>query len=65
MSETFYVEVAVRMVFVMVEITIDALQSTCELDGKIFKPQFVVVNWTTADQKPLSVADDMNDEIPL
>jgi hypothetical protein len=32
--------------------------------GKIFKPYFGIVNWTDADQKPLSVADDLNDEIP-
>jgi hypothetical protein len=33
--------------------------------GKIFEPKMPIVNWTGADGKPLSVADDMNDEIPL
>jgi hypothetical protein len=33
--------------------------------GKIFKPYFGIVNWTDADQKPLSAADDMADEVPF
>lgn len=33
--------------------------------GKIFTPQMIVVEWTGADGKPLSLADDLNDEIAI
>lgn len=33
--------------------------------GKIFTPLMIVVEWTGADGKPLSLADDLNDEIAI
>jgi hypothetical protein len=33
--------------------------------GKIFTPQMIVVEWTGADGRPLSLADDLNDEIAI
>jgi len=33
--------------------------------GKIFFPVMHIVGWTDADGKPLSIADDLNDEISM